>query len=53
VAVDRTETGLVINFLGELEPAVTPLGPWSDVAITSPYTAPATNSAQFYRAAEQ
>ena len=52
VAIDRTETGVVINFLGELQSADTLLGPWNDVTDTSPYTIPATNAAKFYRAAE-
>ena len=52
VAIDRTETGAVINFLGELQSADTLLGPWSDVANTSPYAVSAANAAKFYRAVE-
>jgi hypothetical protein len=52
VSIDRTETGVVINFLGELQSADTLLGPWSDVANTSPYAVSAANAAKFYRAVE-
>jgi len=52
LAIDHTETGVVINFLGELQSADTLLGPWSDVANISPYAVSATNAARFYRAAE-
>jgi hypothetical protein len=52
VSIDRTETGAVINFLGELQSADTLLGPWSDVANTSPYAVSAANAAKFYHAVE-
>jgi hypothetical protein len=52
VAIDRVGNGVMINFLGELQSADTLLGPWSDVANTSPYAVSATNAAKFYRAAE-
>jgi metallophosphoesterase (TIGR03768 family) len=52
VAIDRTETGVVINFLGELQSADNPLGPWGDIANISPYTVSAANAAKFYRAVE-
>ncbi len=52
VAIDRIASGVVINFLGELQSANTPLGPWSNVADTAPYTVPAANAAKFYRAME-
>jgi len=52
VAIDRTETGVVINFLGELQSADTLLGPWNNVANISPYAVSAANAAKFYRAIE-
>ncbi len=52
VAIDRIGTGVVINFLGELQSADTVLGPWRDVANTSPYAVSAANAAKFYRAVE-
>ena len=52
VAIDHVGTGVVINFLGELQSADTVLGPWSDVTDTSPYAVSATNGAKFYRAYE-
>ncbi len=52
VAIDQTEAGVTINFLGELQSAATLSGPWNDVTGISPYTLPATNSVKFYRAAE-
>jgi hypothetical protein len=52
VSVDSDETGVTINFLGELWSADTVLGPWTDVANTSPYTESVTSNAKFYRAAE-
>jgi 3',5'-cyclic AMP phosphodiesterase CpdA len=52
VALDRIGTGVVINFLGELQSADTLLGPWRDVANTSPYAVSAANAAKFYRAVE-
>jgi hypothetical protein len=52
VAMDHIGTGVVINFLGELQSADTLLGPWSDVANTSPYALSAANAAKFYRAVE-
>jgi hypothetical protein len=52
VAIDRTETGVVINFLGELQSADNPLGPWGDIANISPYTVSAANAAKFYRTVE-
>ena len=52
VVIDHVGSGMVINFLGELQSADTVLGPWRDVADTSPYTVPAGNAAKFYRAVE-
>ena len=52
VAVDGAGTGATINFLGELQSANNVFGLWNDVTNTSPYTAPATNAATFYRAYE-
>jgi metallophosphoesterase (TIGR03768 family) len=52
VAIDGNETGVTINFLGELQSADTPSGSWNDVTNISPYTVSATNVAKFYRAAE-
>ena len=52
VAIDRTDTGVLINFLGELQSADSIPGPWTNVTNISPYTALATNVAKFYRAVE-
>jgi hypothetical protein len=52
VAFDRDATGVVSNFLGEMQSADTLPGSWSDVANISPYRVPATNAAKFCRAAE-
>jgi hypothetical protein len=52
VAIDRDETGVAINFLGELQSADDLLGPWTNVTNTSPYAVSATNGAKFYRACE-
>jgi len=52
VAIDRDGTGVVINFLGELQSADAPLGPWNNTTTNSPYAVPAANAAKFYRAAE-
>ena len=52
VAIDRTETGVVINFLGELQSADTIPGPWNNITTNSPYAAPAASAAKFYRAVE-
>jgi len=52
VAIDSHENGVTINFLGELQSASTLAGPWKDVTNISPYTAWATNLANFYRAVE-
>jgi metallophosphoesterase (TIGR03768 family) len=52
VAIDCNATGVAISFLGELQSADNILGPWNDVANTSPYTVSATNAASFYRATE-
>ena len=52
VAIDRDGTGVVVNFLGELQSADALSGPWSDVTDTSPYAVSATNGAKFYRACE-
>jgi hypothetical protein len=49
VAIERDGTGVVINFLGELQSADTLIGPWNDVAKTSPYSLSATNAAKFHR----
>jgi hypothetical protein len=52
VAIDYDGTGVVINFLGELQSADALSGPWNDVTDTSPYTVSAANVARFYRAVE-
>jgi hypothetical protein len=52
VAIDNNGTGVTVNFLGELQAADNILGPWNNIANTSPYSASATNIASFYRAAE-
>jgi hypothetical protein len=52
VAIDRNGIEVTINFLGELESASTPLGPWLPVTSLSPYGTTATNAARFYRAVE-
>ena len=52
VAIDHIGTGVVVNFLGELQSADAIAGPWNDVTNVSPYTVSATNAANFYRAAE-
>jgi hypothetical protein len=52
VAIDSTDTGVAINFLGELQSADSLLGPWSDIANISPFTVSAENAAKFYRAVE-
>lgn len=52
VAIDRIGTGVVINFLGELQSADTVLGPWREVTDTSPDAVSAMNGAKFYRACE-
>ena len=52
VAIDCIGTGVVINFLGELQSADTIIGPWTDVTNSSPYSVSAANAAKFYRAAE-
>jgi metallophosphoesterase (TIGR03768 family) len=52
VAIDRDGTGVVINFLGELQSADTILGPWTAVTSASPYIVSVANAPKFYRAAE-
>jgi hypothetical protein len=52
VAIDRDGTGVVISFLGELQSADTPVGPWTDVANISPYAVSAASATKFYRATE-
>jgi hypothetical protein len=52
VAIDSIGTGVMINFLGELQAADTLSGPWNNVTNASPYTTSATNAASFYRAVE-
>jgi hypothetical protein len=52
VAIDRVGTGVVINFLGELQSADNVLGQWSNVTNTSPYAVSAASTAKYYRAAE-
>ncbi len=52
VAIDSFGTGVVINFLGELQSADTLLGPWNNVTSISPYTVSAANTAKFYRGVE-
>jgi hypothetical protein len=52
VAIDLTETGVVISFLGEWQSADALLGPWSNVANTSPYPVSAASALKFYRAVE-
>ena len=52
VALDRIGTGVVINFLGELQSADSLIGPWSNIANVSPYKVANANAAKFYRAVE-
>jgi hypothetical protein len=52
VAIDRIGTGVLVNFLGELQSADTLSGPWNNVANISPYSVSAANGTKFYRAAE-
>lgn len=52
VAIDPAGSGAVLNFLGELQSADTPRGPWSDVTGISPYPVPAGMAVKFYRAVE-
>jgi hypothetical protein len=52
VAIDRNGAGVTINFLGELQSADTPLGPWNNVSSNSPCMRMATNLASYYRAVE-
>ncbi len=52
VAMDHIATGVVINFLGELQSADTLSGPWNVVANSSPHPVSATNGVKFYRGAE-
>jgi metallophosphoesterase (TIGR03768 family) len=52
LAIDRTEMGVLISFLGELQSADALAGPWTALANISPYTVPAANAARFYRAVE-
>jgi metallophosphoesterase (TIGR03768 family) len=52
VAIDSVGTGVMINFLGELQSADNLLGPWSYVTSISPYAVSAANGAKFYRAVE-
>jgi hypothetical protein len=52
VAIDQTGSGVTINFVGELQSADTLAGPWNNVTGISPYTLPATNTANYYRAVE-
>jgi metallophosphoesterase (TIGR03768 family) len=52
VAMDGNGTPMTINFLGELQSADSPGGPWVNVTNISPYSVLATNTARFYRAVE-
>ena len=52
VAIDRDGTGVVINFLGELQSADFIPGPWTNVTNISPYAVPAASGAKYYRAGE-
>ena len=52
VAIDSFGASVTINFLGELQSASAPAGPWSDVTNISPCTVSATNAAKFYRSSE-
>jgi len=52
VSIESNGTGVVINFLGELQSADTILGPWNDVTNTSPCSVSAASGTKFYRAAE-
>jgi hypothetical protein len=47
-----SQSGVVINFLGELLSADALSGPWNDVTTNSPYAVSAANGTKFYRAAE-
>jgi hypothetical protein len=53
VAIASTGAGAEIDFLGELQSADSPLGPWTDVTGTSPWVVSPTNAAKLYRAFEQ
>jgi hypothetical protein len=52
VALDRTANGVVISFLGQLQCADSPSGPWSYVTDAAPYAVSVANAAKFYRAVE-
>jgi len=52
LAIDPTGTGVTVNFLGELQSAATPSGPWNNVTGVSPCALPATNQASYFRAVE-
>jgi hypothetical protein len=52
IAIDGSQTGAVINFLGKVQSADNLVGPWNDVTTVSPFTVPAVSTAKFYRAAE-
>jgi hypothetical protein len=52
VAIDRVGDDVMLSFLGELQSADSPLGPWSDLTGVSPYHVPARMPVKFYRAVE-
>jgi metallophosphoesterase (TIGR03768 family) len=52
LALDQAAGGVTINFLGELQSADAPGGPWHNVTDISPYTATVSDTAKFYRATE-
>lgn len=52
VAIDHSHGGAMLSFLGVLQSADTPLGPWSDVTGISPYQVPEGALVKFIRAVE-
>ena len=52
VAIDRTEKGAVINFLGRLLSAGSLSGPWGYFTDVAPYAVTAAHAAKYHRAAE-
>jgi hypothetical protein len=52
LSLAREGTQLIIRFLGRLQSTDNILGPWTDLADTSPYAITAASQAQYYRAWE-
>ncbi len=50
VAIARDAAGVKVTFTGSLQSAESVTGPWTDVAGTSPYTAPSTGTPRYFRA---